>query len=114
MRQDAHAEGDEPLGGADRQRRAEAGVARRQRHQRRHHEHRDDGRVARRLRIGDGLAEMAAQVVVATDALACDEGLRRRLDPMLGLEGVGLLAGREPVVFDLKPSRSSRSLVFRP
>jgi hypothetical protein len=69
-------------------------VARRQRHQGGHGEHGDDGRVASRVRVLDRPAEMTPQVVVATDALPADEGLRRGLHVVLGLEGVGLLARR--------------------
>src|SRR5690348_13716956 len=73
---------------AHREGRAIGGVAGGERHQRRHAEQRDDGLVGGGLGIGGRLAEVPAQVVVAADPLAVDEGLRRGLDPMLGLEGV--------------------------
>ncbi len=45
---------------------------------------------------------MALQVVEATDALAVDEGLRRRLDLVLGLEAVGLGPVCQEVVLHLE------------
>jgi len=55
-----------------------------------------------------------AQVIVAADPFSADENLRRGVDPMLPLEGIGLLAGLEVVILDRKPCRSRRSLDFRP
>ena len=45
---------------------------------------------------------MFAQIIVAADALAIDKGLRRRLDAVLFLERVGLLARFEMMVLDLE------------
>ena len=45
---------------------------------------------------------MPAQIVVAADVLAVDEGLRRRLDAVPGLERLGFLARGKPPVIDLK------------
>ncbi len=44
--------------------------------------------------------EEAAEVVIAADALSVDEGLRRGLNVMLDLEGVGFGSRCEPVVID--------------
>ncbi len=43
---------------------------------------------------------MIPQRVIATDALATDEGLRRGVDIVLGLEGVGLFARRQMMIRD--------------
>ena len=46
---------------------------------------------------------MFAQIVIPADTLAADKGLRGRLDAVLFLEGVGLLARFEMMVLDLEP-----------
>ncbi len=43
---------------------------------------------------------MHAQIVIATDARAIDEGLRRGLHVMFTLEGLGLVLGGQMVVFN--------------
>jgi hypothetical protein len=57
---------------------------------------------------------MLQQIVIAADPLAADKGLRRRVDVMLVLEGVGFLARGEPAVIHLHPCRSSKSLLLSP
>ena len=89
-------------------------IARRHRHQRRHREQGDHRPVAGRLRVGDRLAEEAAQVVIAADALAADEDLGRGRHPMLRLEGVGLLAGGEVMVLDLVAGALQQVLRLEP
>jgi hypothetical protein len=86
---------------AHRDGRTERGVASGQRHQCRHSEHRDHRAVGDGLGIAHCLAEETAQVVIASYPLAPDEGLRRRLDPVLRLEGVSFLPRAQPVVLDL-------------
>ena len=45
---------------------------------------------------------MAQQIVITTDPDAIDEGLRRSLDAVCGLERVGLLTRGQPAILDLK------------
>jgi hypothetical protein len=52
------------------------------------------------VRVVGDLAEMARKVVEAADARAVDEGLRRALDLMLGLEAVGLLPRGQQMILD--------------
>src|SRR5690606_28290727 len=60
----------------------------------------DDRDVAGRAFLRQWLAEIFAQLGVAADPLALDKGLRGGLDLVLALEGLGLLARRQPAVVD--------------
>src|SRR3546814_7637443 len=57
---------------------------------------------------------MTPQVVIAADARTADEGLRRRLDAMLGLEGVGFGARRQPMVVDREAAIFQQVLCLEP
>jgi hypothetical protein len=103
QRQYCHAEPDEPLPRPERERRAVGRVAGGKRHQCRHREQRGDRSVGGRLGIADDLAEVAADVVIAADALTAHESLRRRLYAMLSLEGVRLLTCGQPAIVDGVP-----------
>jgi hypothetical protein len=88
------------LTGLQRERVVVRSKARGECHQRREAEQHDHGLVARRARHGHWLAEVAAQVVVATNAVVANENLRRGFDAVLGLERIDFRARRQPVVFD--------------
>jgi hypothetical protein len=81
---------------------AERGPAGRERHRGGNDEHRHHRPVGHRRGIPHRLAEIAPEIVIAADALAADEGLRRGLHPMLGLEGIGLLPRLQQAVIDLE------------
>lgn len=98
QREDGHAEAAEPLERECGEGRTEDRMAGRDREQRCHRKQRGDGAVTGRSRLRDGHAEVAAQIVVAADAHAVDEHLRRRPHAMCGLERVGLFARGEVAV----------------
>src|SRR3546814_2697938 len=57
---------------------------------------------------------MAAQIVITADANPVDEGLRRRLDAMLGLERIGFRARRQPAVVDREAPAFQQMLRLQP
>ncbi|ORE96994.1 hypothetical protein ATO4_10854 [Aurantimonas sp. 22II-16-19i] len=69
-------------------------------HEERDREDRDDRLVAGLVGVLDLLPEILAQVVVAADPCAINEGLRGGVDPVLSLKGIDLLAGLQMVIFD--------------
>jgi len=64
--------------------------------------------------VCDAFAEEAANIVVAADALAGDEHLRRCRNPMLRLEGVGFLARAEVMILDLVTAAPQQVLGLEP
>ncbi len=83
-----------------------------QRHRQGHGEQGDDRPVGRRALVAHGFAEMLAQRVVAADAFAADEDLRRRLHVMALLEVIGFLPGTERVVVDDETFAAQQVLGF--
>lgn len=56
----------------------------------------------------DRKTEMPTRGIVAADPLAPDPNLRRGLNRMLGLEGVGFFARTQKMVFTSNPRRFNR------
>ncbi len=86
--------------GAQREGISERRIADSQRHQRRHGKDGDDGAIGHGLRVPHCLAQMPAQVVIAADTFAVDEGLRCGLDAVFRLESIGLRPCGQPMVID--------------
>ncbi|MET4801049.1 hypothetical protein ABIA96_003628 [Bradyrhizobium sp. LB11.1] len=94
--------GNEPFGGAQRRQGSARGPSRRQSHRERCREHRDDGLIAGRSRVRDRFMEVAAEIIIATDAVAADESLGRRIKAFAPHEGVHLGSTLELVILNFE------------